>query len=331
DRPQKGRYREFYQCDADVIGSDSLLNEIELIQIINTTFHRLGIRVCIKINNRKILSGIAEIIGEADKITDITTAIDKLDKTGVENVNKELSDKGISPAAIAKLQPLIQLDGTNAGKLDTLEKTLTASPIGLKGIEECKYILSLLENLHLKNEIELDPTLARGLNYYTGAIFEVKALDVQMGSIAGGGRYDNLTSVFGMPDVSGVGISFGADRIYDVLNQLNLYPQEAINNTKLLFVNFGEKEMLYSFPILSQLRAAGINTEIFPDAAKIKKQLSYANNKNIPYVAIVGEDEMKLSKVTLKNMLTGEQTLVNPEKLINILTSQSSESEIWQQ
>jgi histidyl-tRNA synthetase len=330
DRPQKGRYREFYQCDADVIGSNSLLNETELIQIIDTTFHRLGIRVCIKINNRKILSGIAEMIGEADKITDITTAIDKLDKTGVENVNKELSDKGINPAAIAKLQPLIQLGGTNAGKLDTLEKTLTASQIGLKGIEECKYILSLLENLHLTNEVELDLTLARGLNYYTGAIFEVKALDVQMGSIAGGGRYDNLTNVFGMPDVSGVGISFGADRIYDVLNQLDLYPQEAINDTKLLFVNFGEKEMLYSLPILSQLRAAGINTEIFPDAAKIKKQLSYANDKNIPFVAIVGEDEMKISKVTLKNMLTGEQTLVNPEELTKILTSQSSESEIQQ-
>ncbi|KAA6335554.1 Histidine--tRNA ligase [termite gut metagenome] len=328
DRPQKGRYREFYQCDADVIGSDSLLNEIELIQIIDTTFHRLGIRVCIKINNRKILSGIAEIIGEAGKITDMTTAIDKLDKIGVENVNKELSDKGISPAAIAQLQPLIQLGGTNAGKLDTLEKMLTESPTGLKGIEECKYILSLLENLHLKNEIELDLTLARGLNYYTGAIFEVKALDAQIGSVAGGGRYDNLTSMFGMPDVSGVGISFGADRIYDVLNQLNLYPRKAINDTQLLFVNFGEKEMIYSLPILSQLRAAGIHTEIFPDTVKIKKQLSYANDKNIPYVAIVGEDEIKINKVTLKNMLTGKQVLVNPAELTHILTSQSSESEI---
>ncbi|KAA6344117.1 Histidine--tRNA ligase [termite gut metagenome] len=290
DRPQKGRYREFYQCDADVVGSDSLLNEVELIQIIDTVFRRLGIRVCIKINNRKILSGVAEIIGEADKITDITVAIDKLDKIGLENVNQELADKGISAENIAKLQPVIQLSGTNTGKLDALEQILVASEIGLKGIEECKFILSMLENLDLMNEIELDLTLARGLNYYTGAIFEVKALDVQIGSITGGGRYDNLTGVFGMPGISGVGISFGADRIFDVLNQLNLYPKEAVNGTKLLFINLGEKEMIYSLPILSKVRAAGISAEIFSDAAKVKKQMSYANTKNIPFVVIIGED-----------------------------------------
>ncbi|KAA6326934.1 Histidine--tRNA ligase [termite gut metagenome] len=321
DRPQKGRYREFYQCDADVIGSDSLLNEVELIQIIDTVFCRLGIRVCIKINNRKILSGIAEIIGEADKITDITVAIDKLDKIGLENVNQELADKGISAESIAKLQPAIQLSGTNTDKLDALKQILIASEIGLKGIEECKFILSTLENLDLKNEIELDLTLARGLNYYTGAIFEVKALDVQIGSITGGGRYDNLTGVFGMPDISGVGISFGADRIFDVLNQLDLYPKEAVNGTKLLFINFGEKEMIYSLPLLSKVRVAGISAEMFPDAAKMKKQMSYANTKNIPFVVIAGEDEMNTGKLTLKNMVTGEQNLVNPEQLINSLMS----------
>ncbi|KAA6343395.1 Histidine--tRNA ligase [termite gut metagenome] len=321
DRPQKGRYREFYQCDADVVGSDSLLNEVELIQIIDTVFCRLGIRVCIKINNRKILSGIAEIIGEADKITDITVAIDKLDKIGLENVNRELADKGISAESIAKLQPVIQLSGTNVGKLDALKQILAASETGSKGIEECKYILSTLENLDLKNEIELDLTLARGLNYYTGAIFEVKALDVQIGSITGGGRYDNLTGVFGMPDVSGVGISFGADRIFDVLNQLDLYPKEAVNGTKLLFINFGEKEMIYSLPLLSKVRAVGISAEMFPDAAKMKKQMSYANTKNIPFVVIAGEDEMNTGKLTLKNMVTGEQNLVNPEQLINFLMS----------
>lgn len=317
DRPQKGRYREFYQCDADVVGSDSLLNEVELMQIVDVVFSRFGIRVCIKINNRKILSGIAEIIGEADKIVDITIAIDKLDKIGLENVNKELSDKGISDEAIAKLQPIILLSGNNAEKIATLKQVLAASETGIKGVEESEFILTTLEKIGLANEVMLDLTLARGLNYYTGAIFEVKALDVQIGSITGGGRYDNLTGVFGMPGVSGVGFSFGADRIYDVLNQLELYPKDAVNGTKLLFVNFGEKEMKYILPLLSKFRAAGISTEIYPDTVKMKKQMSYANAKQIPYVAIVGEDEVNEAKLTLKNMETGEQQLLTPEDAIN--------------
>ena len=319
DRPQKGRYREFYQCDADVVGSDSLLNEVELMQIVDTVFTRFGIRVCIKINNRKILTGIAEIIGEADKIVDITVAIDKLDKIGLENVNKELADKGISEEAIAKLQPIILLSGTNAEKLTTLKTVLADSEIGIKGVEESEFILNTLTAMGLKNEIELDLTLARGLNYYTGAIFEVKALDVQIGSITGGGRYDNLTGVFGMAGVSGVGISFGADRIFDVLNQLELYPKEAVNGTQLLFINFGEKEAAFSIGILAKARAAGIRAEIFPDAAKMKKQMSYANAKNIPFVAIVGENEMNEGKARLKNMETGEQNLVSAEELIETL------------
>lgn len=319
DRPQKGRYREFYQCDADVVGSDSLLNEVELMQIVDTVFTRFGIRVCIKINNRKILTGIAEIIGEADKIVDITVAIDKLDKIGLENVNKELADKGISEEAIAKLQPIILLSGTNAEKLTTLKTVLADSEIGIKGVEESEFILNTLTAMGLKNEIELDLTLARGLNYYTGAIFEVKALDVQIGSITGGGRYDNLTGVFGMAGISGVGISFGADRIFDVLNQLELYPKEAVNGTQLLFINFGEKEAAFSIGILAKARAAGIRAEIFPDAAKMKKQMSYANAKNIPFVAIVGENEMNEGKVMLKNMETGEQNLVSAEELIETL------------
>ncbi len=319
DRPQKGRYREFYQCDADVVGSDSLLNEVELMQIVDVVFSRFGIRVCIKINNRKILSGIAEIIGEADKIVDITVAIDKLDKIGLENVNKELSDKGISEEAIAKLQPIIGLSGSNIEKIATLKEVLSASEIGLKGVEESEFILTSLERIGLTNEIELDLTLARGLNYYTGAIFEVKALDVQIGSITGGGRYDNLTGVFGLPGISGVGISFGADRIYDVLNQLELYPREAVNGTQLLFVNFGEKEMNYILPILSNIRAAGISTEIYPDNAKMKKQMSYANAKGIPYVAIVGENEMNDNKITLKNMETGEQQILDVRELIQVI------------
>ena len=319
DRPQKGRYREFYQCDADVVGSDSLLNEVELMQIVDTVFTRFGIRVCIKINNRKILTGIAEIIGEADKIVDITVAIDKLDKIGLENVNKELADKGISEEAIAKLQPIILLSGTNAEKLTTLKTVLADSEIGIKGVEESEFILNTLIAMGLKNEIELDLTLARGLNYYTGAIFEVKALDVQIGSITGGGRYDNLTGVFGMAGVSGVGISFGADRIFDVLNQLELYPKEAVNGTQLLFINFGEKEAAFSIGILAKARAAGIRAEIFPDAAKMKKQMSYANAKNIPFVAIVGENEMNEGKAMLKNMETGEQNLVSAEELIETL------------
>ena len=316
DRPQKGRYREFYQCDADVVGSNSLLNEVELVQMIDTVFQKFGIRVSIKINNRKILTGIAEIIGEADKIVDITVAIDKLDKIGLDNVNAELASKGIPQEAIDKLQPIILLSGSNEEKLATLKNVLAASETGLKGVEESEFILKTIAGLGIKSEVELDLTLARGLNYYTGAIFEVKALDVQIGSISGGGRYDNLTGVFGMDGMSGVGISFGADRIYDVLNQLDLYPKEAVNGTQLLFVNFGEAEAAYVLPILSQARAAGIRAEIYPDAAKMKKQMSYANAKMVPFVAIVGENEMKEGKVTLKNMASGEQSLVTPDELV---------------
>ncbi len=319
DRPQKGRYREFYQCDADVVGSDSLLNEVELMQIVDTVFTRFGIRVCIKINNRKILSGIAEIIGEADKIVDITVAIDKLDKIGLDNVNAELASKGISQEAIDKLQPIILLSGTNAEKLATLKEVLATSEVGLKGVEESEFILNTLQALGLKNEVELDLTLARGLNYYTGAIFEVKALDVQIGSITGGGRYDNLTGIFGMPGISGVGISFGADRIFDVLNQLDLYPKEAVTGTRVLFVNFGDAEMAYSLPLLARLRGAGISAEIYPDSAKMKKQMAYANAKAVPFVAIVGENEMAEGKVMLKNMTTGEQRLLTGEELVEAL------------
>ena len=320
DRPQKGRYREFYQCDADVVGSDSLLNEVELMQIVDTVFTRFGIRVCIKINNRKILSGIAEIIGESDKIVDITVAIDKLDQIGLDNVNAELKEKGISDEAVAKLQPIILLSGSNEEKLATLKQVLSASEEGLKGVEESEFILKTLSALGLKNEIELDLTLARGLNYYTGAIFEVKALDVQIGSITGGGPPDNLTGVFGMAGVSGVGISFGADRIFDVLNQLELYPKEAVNGTQLLFINFGEKEAAFSMNVLTQVRAAGIRAEIFPDSSKMKKQMGYANSKMIPFVALVGENEMNEGKVTLKNMETGEQKLITPEELVSELS-----------
>ena len=316
DRPQKGRYREFYQCDADVVGSNSLLNEVELVQMIDRVYGKFGIRVSIKINNRKILTGIAEIIGEADKIVDITVAIDKLDKIGLYNVNAELAQKGIPQEAIEKLQPIIMLSGTNDEKLETLKTVLAASETGLKGVEESEFILKTVASLGVKSEVELDLTLARGLNYYTGAIFEVKALDVQIGSISGGGRYDNLTGVFGMSGMSGVGISFGADRIYDVLNQLDLYPKEAVNATQLLFVNFGEKEAAYCLPVLSMARDAGIRAEIYPDSAKMKKQMSYANDKNIPFVAIVGENEMNEGKLTLKNMTTGEQSLVTPEELL---------------
>lgn len=316
DRPQKGRYREFYQCDADVVGSNSLLNEVELVQMIDAVFQKFGIRVSIKINNRKILTGIAEIIGEADKIVDITVAIDKLDKIGLDNVNAELASKGIPQEAIDKLQPIILLSGSNEEKLATLKDVLAASETGLKGVEESEFILKTIAGLGIQSEVELDLTLARGLNYYTGAIFEVKALDVQIGSISGGGRYDNLTGVFGMEGMSGVGISFGADRIYDVLNQLDLYPKEAVNGTQLLFVNFGEAEAAYVLPVLAQVRAAGIRAEIYPDAAKMKKQMSYANAKMVPFVAIVGENEMKERKVMLKNMASGEQSLVTPEELV---------------
>jgi histidyl-tRNA synthetase len=324
DRPQKGRYREFYQCDADVVGSNSLLNEVELVQMIDAVFGKFGIRVSIKINNRKILTGIAEIIGEADKIVDITVAIDKLDKIGLDNVNAELASKGIPQEAIDKLQPIILLSGSNEEKLETLKNILAASETGLKGVEESEFILKTVASLGVKSDVELDLTLARGLNYYTGAIFEVKALDVQIGSISGGGRYDNLTGVFGMDGMSGVGISFGADRIYDVLNQLDLYPKNSVNATQLLFVNFGEAEAAYVLPILSKVRAAGIRAEVYPDSTKMKKQMSYANSKAIPFVAIVGETEMNEGKVMLKNMTTGEQALITPDELVEaILKSES--------
>ena len=316
DRPQKGRYREFYQCDADVVGSDSLLNEVELMQIVDTVFTKFGVRVCIKINNRKILTGIAEVIGEAEKIVDITVAIDKLDKIGLEKVNEELRNDGISEEAIEKLQPIISLSGSNEEKLEVISQVLAGSETGLKGVEETRFILDTLKAVGLDNEIELDLTLARGLNYYTGAIFEVKALDTPMGSITGGGRYDNLTGIFGLPGLSGVGISFGADRIYDVLNALDLYPKEAVNSTQVLFINFGETETAYCLPIVGKLRQAGIRSEIFPDKAKMKKQMSYANAKNIPFVVLAGENEMAAGKVTLKNMESGEQTLVTAEELI---------------
>ena len=320
DRPQKGRYREFYQCDADVVGSDSLLNEVELMQIVDTVFMRFGVRVQIKINNRKILSGIAEVIGAADKIVDITVAIDKLDKIGIDNVNQELREDGLTEDQIEKLQPIISLAGTNEEKLTVIAEVLKDSETGLKGVEETKFILDSLKTSGLKNEIQLDLTLARGLNYYTGAIFEVKALDVQIGSITGGGRYDNLTGIFGMPGLSGVGISFGADRIYDVLNQLDLYPKEAVNGTQLLFINFGEKETAYCLPIAAKARQAGIRTEVFPDSAKMKKQMSYANAKQIPFVALVGENEINEGKVTLKDMTTGEQMLVTADELLTKLS-----------
>lgn len=316
DRPQKGRYREFYQCDADVVGSDSLLNEVELMQIVDTVFTKFGVRVCIKINNRKILTGIAEVIGEAEKIVDITVAIDKLEKIGLDKVNEELRNDGISEEAIGKLQPIISLSGSNEEKLEVISQVLAGSETGLKGVEETRFILDTLKTVGLHNEIELDLTLARGLNYYTGAIFEVKAIDTPMGSITGGGRYDNLTGIFGLPGLSGVGISFGADRIYDVLNALDLYPKEAVNSTQVLFINFGEKETAYCLPIVGKLRQAGIRAEIFPDKAKMKKQMSYANAKNIPFVVLAGENEMAAGQVTLKNMESGEQTLVTTEELI---------------
>ena len=329
DRPQKGRYREFYQCDADVVGSDSLLNEVELMQIVDEVFSRFGIRVQIKINNRKILTGIAEVIGAADKIVDITVAIDKLDKIGIDNVNQELRDDGLTDDQILKLQPIIQLSGTNSEKLQTIADVLKDSETGLKGVEELRFILSTLGALSadtaplLRNELQLDLTLARGLNYYTGAIFEVKALDVQIGSITGGGRYDNLTGIFGMPGLSGVGISFGADRIYDVLNQLDLYPKDSVSGTRLLFINFGEREAAYCLSIINKVRANGIAAELYPDSTKMKKQMSYANAKQIPYVALAGDNEISQGRVTLKNMETGEQQLVTPDELVEQLTGGS--------
>ena len=321
DRPQKGRYREFYQCDADVVGSDSLLNEVELIQIIDTVFTKFGIRVQIKINNRKILTGIAELINEAERITDITVAIDKIEKIGVEKVIEELQSSGISDTATNKLRPILMLAGSNEEKLETMEGLLQVSEIGKKGLDETRFILDTLKAVGLKNEVQLDLSLARGLNYYTGAIFEVKALDTPMGSITGGGRYDNLTGIFGMPGLSGVGISFGADRIYDVLNTLGLYPKEAITTTQLLFINFGEAETTYSLPCVAKAREAGIRTEIYPDSAKMKKQMSYANAKEIPFVVLAGEEEMAANKFTLKNMKTGEQDTLTREALIQTVAT----------
>lgn len=319
DRPQKGRYREFYQCDADVVGSDSLLNEVELLRLIDEVFARFGIRVAVKLNNRKILSGIAEMIGAPEKIVDITVAIDKLDKIGLDKVNAELREKGLAEDAIARLQPIILLEGDNRSKLATLRTELAASEIGRKGIEELEYILDKLDRSPLRAALEIDLTLARGLNYYTGAIVEVKALDVAIGSITGGGRYDNLTGVFGMPDVSGVGISFGADRIYDVLNQLDLYPSDSLQTTQLLFVNFGEREVEACMEYAACLRAEGIRTEIYPEAAKMKKQMGYADDKKIPFVALVGEDEIASGKITVKNMATGEQQQLLPDEIISLL------------
>ena len=319
DRPHKGRYREFYNFDGDVVGSDSLINEVELMQIVDTVFKRFKVRVAIKINNRKILTGIAEVIGAADKIVDITVAIDKFDKIGIDGVRSELAENGLSEEQIKQLEPIITLDGTNAQRLRKLKKILQGSEAGLKGIEETEFILNMLSKSRLKNKIELDLTLARGLSYYTGAIFEVKALDTPMGSISGGGRYDNLTGIFGLPGLSGVGISFGVDRIYDVLNALDLYPKDSLQTSQILFINFGEKETLYCMPILNKLRNAGIRAELFPDTAKMKKQMSYANAKQIPYVALAGDDEMKKGKITLKNMNTGKQELLTTDRLIQKL------------
>ena len=321
DRPQKGRYREFWQFDGDIVGSDSLLNEVELMQIVDTVFSRFGVRVQIKINNRKILTGIAEVIGAAEKIVDITVAIDKLDKIGLDNVNQELREDGLTDEQIEKLQPIISLEGTNDEKLNVIAEVLASSETGLKGVEETRFILDTLKSLGLKNEIQLDLTLARGLNYYTGAIFEVKALDVQIGSITGGGRYDNLTGIFGMPGISGVGISFGVDRIFDVLNALDCYPKDATNGTQLLFINFGDKETAYCLPSVAKAREAGIRTEIFPDSTKMKKQMSYANAKQIPFVALAGENEMAAGKLTLKNMESGEQSLVSIDEIIKTILS----------
>ena len=319
DRPQKGRYREFYQCDVDIIGTNSLVSELELIQIVEEVYKRLGIRVCLHLNNRKILAGIAEVIGAPDKITDITVAIDKLDKIGLEKVNEELADRGLSNEAIEKLQPILALQGSNAEKLETIARILADNEVGTKGVEETRTILDLAKEQTLP--IELDLTLARGLNYYTGAIFEVKALDVQIGSITGGGRYDNLTGIFGLPDVSGVGISFGADRIYDVLAELNLYPASMLESTQVLFAAFGDAELRYALGWAKELRAKGVRVEVYPEPAKMKKQMGYADAKQIPYVAIVGGNEMESNTVMLKEMSSGEQRLVELCELVKELKS----------
>ena len=322
DRPQKGRYREFYQCDVDVVGTDSLVCELELIQIVEEVYRRLGINVCLHINNRKILAGIAEVIGAPDKIVDITVAIDKLDKIGVDAVNAELAERGLTAEAVQALQPILNLSGSTAEKLTALRTILANSEIGLKGVEEMEEVFALVEDQRPTTKdqrqvsIELDLCLARGLNYYTGAIFEVKALDVQMGSITGGGRYDNLTGIFGMPGVSGVGISFGADRIYDVLSELNLYPEALQSTTRLLFATFGQDELRYALSWAAALRNKGIAVEVYPEPTKMKKQMGYADAKQIPWVAIVGGDEMAQNKVMLKNMTSGEQKLVSLDELI---------------
>ena len=317
DRPQKGRYREFFQCDADVVGSDSLLNEVELIQMVDMVFNKLGVGVKVKINNRKILTGMAEIMGEADRITDFTVALDKIDKIGIEKVKEEMLERGLSAEAIAKVQPVLELTGNNYEKLNGLREVLASSEIGLKGVEEVETILRHLDSLSIATEVELDLTLARGLNYYTGAILEVKALDVEIGSICGGGRYDNLTGIFGLEGVSGVGISFGADRIYDVLNQLNVYPEEAAAGTRVLFVNFGSKEESYCLPLLAKLRAAGIPAEIYPEAAKMKKQMGFADKKGIAYVVLIGENEMNTGQLTVKDLRRSEQVTVDASTLID--------------
>lgn len=319
DRPQRGRYREFYQCDADVIGTDSLLNEVDLLQIIDEVFCRFGINIAIKLNNRKVLSGIAETIGEPDKIVDITVAIDKIDKIGIDNVNAELLDKGISQKAVDQLQPVLMLSGTNEDKLNSLATLLADSEVGMKGVEELRFVMNKTNEIGVQATIDLDPSLARGLNYYTGTIIEVKALDVEIGSITGGGRYDNLTGVFGLDNVSGVGISFGADRIYDVLNQLDLYPEATRATTKVLFVNFGEAEATASLKYIKELRAAGISSEIFPESSKMKKQMGYANDNGIPFVAIIGETELANGAIMLKDMNLGTQQPLTIDEVIEKL------------
>lgn len=321
DRPQKGRYREFYQCDADVVGSDSLINEVELVQIVDTVFARFGVRVDIKVNNRKILAAIAEKIGAADKITAVTVAIDKLDKIGIDGVRKELAAEGISDEAVKSLEPIISLSGTNAEKIAVMRRELAACETGIKGLDEVEFVLASLEKSGTANKVNLDLSLARGLNYYTGCIFEVKALDVEIGSITGGGRYDNLTGIFGMPGLSGVGISFGADRIYDVLNALDLYPKETRTATQLLFVNFGEAEAARCMELAAMARRAGIRTEVYPDAVKMKKQMSYASSRNIPFVALIGDEELAGGTVTLKNMETREQATLSPDDMIKAVNS----------
>ena len=328
DRPQKGRYREFYQCDVDVIGSQSQINELELVQIADEVFRKLDINVCIKINNRKVLQGLAEIIGHPDKLVDITVAIDKIDKIGLQAVKEELSERGIDSDGIAILEPILQMQGTNREKLAAIRTVLsgrgaalgsTASEVGLKGVDELEELFNYIESASIKQKVEIDLSLARGLNYYTGAIFEVKALDFQIGSICGGGRYDNLTGIFGLPNISGVGISFGADRIYDVLKGLDKFPKDAIEGTKLLFSNMGSAETAYALPIAAQLRSQGINCEIYPDNTKLKKQFDYATKKGIRYFAIIGEDEIKAGEVTLKDLTTGTQQRVPKEELNSLL------------